>query len=281
MNWRDQWIALAGRITGLSEAGHICVQLLQVNSSDAYGSTTRLCDHAVAICDDLQAFLNANTEALPPKAAAALQTFLTSDAPRIKDVRSGLNGLQLCLPSLASLRAAVEYYLADFSLAAKRRSERAFEHLQRLIAVDSNTRNTWQAAFSSGEVACERLGAVHLLLHGIWAFKAHGPAARTDLVFSDTPLSEEAVARTADALVLTEWKLVRKESDILSVAAAAREQAHLYGAGLLGSIELAEYRYIVLVSRDKMPLLPDERRDSVCYRHISLVVDPKTPSQGG
>jgi hypothetical protein len=32
-------------------------------------------------------------------------------------------------------------------------------------------------------LACEKLAGVHLLLHGIWAFKVHAAGERTDLVF--------------------------------------------------------------------------------------------------
>ena len=53
------------------------------------------------------------------------------------------------------------------------RSERAFLHLRRLLAVDRDVRAKWKAAYEGkqGEVACEALGAVHLLSHGIYAFK--------------------------------------------------------------------------------------------------------------
>src|ERR1700722_9028346 len=39
----------------------------------------------------------------------------------------------------------------------------------------------------AGSVACERLGAVHLLWHGIFAFKVDGSGARTDLIAPEQP----------------------------------------------------------------------------------------------
>ena len=65
---------------------------------------------------------------------------------------------------------------------AKSLVERAFIHLQRTIVVDHDIRKKWKSAFNTGEIACERLGAVHLLSHGIWAFKADALGERTDLI---------------------------------------------------------------------------------------------------
>ena len=65
------------------------------------------------------------------------------------------------------------------------RSERAFAHLQRHFVADAECRDKWTSAFTDGEVACEALRALHLLLHGLWAFKVDNAGARTDLVFQE------------------------------------------------------------------------------------------------
>jgi hypothetical protein len=162
---------------------------------------------------------------------------------------------------------------------ARRRSERAFVHLQQLIVANPSIRASWKTAFDEGEVACERLGGAHLLLHGIWAFKAHGPGARTDLVLGEAVTDAAAVERVADALVLTEWKLVRKEADATSIAEQARSQASHYGAGLLSGIELADYRYIVLVSLRGLPKLVDVTEGGTTYRHVHIAIAPPSPSK--
>src|SRR5688572_22933112 len=112
---------------------------------------------------------------------------------------------------------------------ARSRVESAFEHLRRLLAVDSTVRERWDAAFQSGETHCEKLGAVHLLAHGIWAFKVSGSGAATDLVMNE-PLQNELplVERTGNAIVLTEWKVVRDVRGLERKAAEARAQAKLY-----------------------------------------------------
>jgi hypothetical protein len=64
---------------------------------------------------------------------------------------------------------------------------------------DSSIRQKWRNAFDEGEVACEKLGGVHLLLHGIWAFKVHTPEERTDLVLQEPIRNLTEVGQTAEA----------------------------------------------------------------------------------
>jgi hypothetical protein len=83
--------------------------------------------------------------------------------------------------------------------------------------VDKNVRAKWQAAWKKSgghETRCEQLGAVHLLSHGIWAFKTSANGA-TDLVYSD-PIDRYStiVRQTARVLVLTEWKRVLIDREV-------------------------------------------------------------------
>jgi hypothetical protein len=120
---------------------------------------------------------------------------------------------------------------------------------------------------------------VHLLSHGIWAFKVVGPGAATDLVYGD-PLPERAplAKRIARALVLTEWKLVRKESELDEKAREGRRQAEIYAAGVLGDLELKRTRYIVLVSESELRPPDDFPEKGIIYRHVIIPVKPKSPS---
>jgi hypothetical protein len=91
------------------------------------------------------------------------------------------------------------------------------------------------------------LGGAHLLLHGIWAFKVDGAGGRTDLVLG-TPIKDmREVVGSADALVLTEWKIAKPEN-VETKITEAREQTKKYSEGVLGGIELDQYRYLVMVS---------------------------------
>jgi hypothetical protein len=180
---------------------------------------------------------------------------------------------------LVSFRAEFEYHLSDTAAVAMRLSERAFVHLQRSIVVDSELRRKWIEAFNKDEPACEKLGPVHPLLHGIWAFKVNTEGERTDLVFNEPIRESSSVERTAEALVLTEWKRVLSQIETEAKAAQARKQAARYTVGALGGVELAGYRFIVLVSKEHLTLPEDQSENGIRYQHINIAVDPKSPSK--
>ncbi len=279
MNWRNEWSAIGGRIEGLISSGKFFVQTLRVNSSDPYGVGTHLINQALKIYSEINEFYNRNQFLLPPSAEKALSVFIENIGPKFSgNPASGLDGLKLYLTSLSWLKAEFEYFLADFSFQARKRSERAFIRLQQCIVADKNISGQWQQAFEKGELQCERLGGAHLLLHGIWAFKVTGAGASTDLVFGEPVEKSSEGLTSADALVLTEWK--KTESEVVKIAESARKQADLYSAGILGGLELREYRYIVLVSEDRIKELPnDVSKDGITYRHINIAVKPSVPSR--
>ena len=129
------------------------------------------------------------------------------------------------------------------------RSEFAFAHLQRSIVVDEAFRKKWQDAFAAGETVCEGLGAVHLLSHGIWAFKVNAAGERTDLVYAE-PLADFATRhRYADGLVLTEWKKAATAKEAARKFEEAWDQARRYAQGVLAGNELTSHRYAVVSVR--------------------------------
>jgi len=280
MRWRSEWDALGARIDGLLAAGHFLIQALQVNREDPYRMVQHLSDQAIDVVAELEAFRVRSENVAPTKALQAISRFIETHKKRMTDQSvAGLGGLHARLTPLAWLRAEIDYHLSDFDAVARRLSERAFWHLQQSIVADEVMRQRWQNAFRQGETKCEKLGGAHLLLHGIWAFKITGTGARTDLVFGE-PFEAGSVAdRVADALVLTEWKVVPKPADQANIAASARKQAELYQTGILGGLELRGYRYIVLVSKKRLPSLDDVQTGSVSYRHVNVAVDPDVPSK--
>jgi hypothetical protein len=228
----------------------------------------------------LRAFADRHGANLSPEAQGALNRFLGENKDYFKENwRAGWQGIKRVAPAVASVRSEVGFHLADFGAAARRLSERAFLHLQRIIVVDDTVRSKWKSAFENGEVACERLGAVHLLFHGIWAFKVAAAGERTDLVFADRPLAAPEVEGVAEALVLTEWKKVTSADELDAKAEQARAQAARYSSGTLAGIELASYRYVVLVSERHLHPPPDVPDAGIVYRHINIAVDPITPSR--
>ena len=153
-------------------------------------------------------------------------------------------------------------------------------HLQRTLAVDEDVAAKWKRAFDRNEVACEQLGSIHFLSHGIFAFKVDALGARTDLVFNEPP-DDLLLMRGVDGLVLTEWKVAHDAKSAAKGFREARTQADLYKQGALAGIELTQYRYLIVVSLKELPSIPpDESTDkSVVYRHINIAVQPALPSK--
>jgi hypothetical protein len=281
MSWRREWDGISARIAGFLDAGRFYIETLGINRSDE----TRVGDkllipQSTEILASLTTFRERNATILPDVASAALNSFLDASGQFIGASHAkGHFGVQGGITALVAFRAEFEYLIRDASVTARRQSERAFEHLQRSIVADSIIGATWLKAFHTrGETACERLGAAHLLSHGIWAFKVNAAGERTDLVFAERPVAEDEVTRVADALVLTEWKVVRTRADLDPQIDQARKQADRYKRGALGGIELASYRYLVVVSRDFLTMPEDLRDETTVYRHINIAVNPRVPS---
>ncbi len=281
MSWRSEWRAISDRIQGFLDANRFYLESKRIRSDDPYRVAKKLLlPQAQNIFRDLTQFNSTHPGSLPGAARECLQDFLNSTHQMFFDDKlDDQASVQFSTTALASLRSEFSYHISDFSAVAKRLSERAFQHLQRTIVANPVEKDRWCEAFQKGELACEKIGATHLLLHGIWAFKVDAKGERTDLVFSE-PLRELVeVESSAEALVLTEWKIARKDSELDKKVNAAEKQAAKYTVGSLGGLELAQYRYIVIVSEKKLQMPPDDQRDGVIYRHINIAVNPDPPSK--
>jgi hypothetical protein len=147
------------------------------------------------------------------------------------------------------------------------------------MIVDETVAAKWKKAFSLDEPACERLGAVHLLSHGIWAFKASADGARTDLVLGEPLQVTSQLREASEALVLTEWKLAKSQAEVATKLKQALAQASQYSAGILAGFELSSVRYLILVSDNILPMPPDVTVGEASYRHINIAVSPVVPSK--
>jgi hypothetical protein len=277
MTWLEQWRALAARIDGLIRAGEFLVSAFRVNGADNFDVVRKsFLPELASITAEIEDLGKTYTSELPHKASEALQKYIA------QGWRGGLNtgpvDIQALAP-LASFRSQFEYLIRDSEAEGRNLAELAFEHLRRQLVVDEDIRTKWLNAFDRHETACERLGAVHLLSHGIWAFKVVAPGAATDLVFGD-PVEQHAqvLRRTARALVLTEWKLVKRPDKITAKAQEGRDQAAIYCGGVLGDAELKRTRYVVLVCQSDLRPPDDLTVGTITYRHVVLPVSPKTPS---
>jgi hypothetical protein len=275
--WRDRWAAISARVAGLLNAGNLMALTFAGVRTDDFGIGKRwIVPELEALKVELEQFAAEHSAALPEAAGVALKRFLESAVTGRGS--EGSATIQAIVP-LAVFRSEFEYLVQDRDLEGRALTELAFEHLTRLLAVDRDVRTKWTRAFESHETHCERLGAVHLLSHGIWGFKISSAGAATDLVFP-APIDGQVatVRRTARALVLTEWKLVKTATQLEEKAAEARRQAQLYSAGVLSDMTLKSTRYIVLVSRKQLLQLDDAQEAGVTYRHVVIPVDPDPPS---
>lgn len=75
---------------------------------------------------------------------------------------------------------------------------------------------------------------------------------RTDLVFQE-PVNTDKAARASEGLVLREWKVAKNDAEISKAFEEARAQADIYAGGVLSGLELAGYRYLVIVTEKQAP----------------------------
>jgi len=278
MYWNDRWAAISARIEGLVEAGSLMASAFRVKAEDPGGVVkTVILPEMEAVKEELRQFKAEFEPALPTGAANALSRFIDHDwkgSPSHPHTN-----IQLVVP-FAVFCSQFEFFLRDTELRAKSVTELAFEHLRRLLAVDTDAQKKWAVAFDQREECCERLGAVHLLSQGIWAFKVSGAGAATDLVFGE-PIEQEIglVRRTARALVLTEWKIVKGPEQAERKAEEAQRQTQSYARGILGDLELKSTRYIVLVSKKNFQPPEDRVAGSVTFRHVVLAIEPDSASR--
>jgi hypothetical protein len=283
MSLLEEWKAIASRIQSLVRAGELHARFLAIRGSDSYGRSKRLRDQSAQVLSSIEAFRARFDKVLLPSAAAAIDGFLIGTAALIRETEGSPDSREervwAGLVMLSAFEAEVSYLLSSSQERIRARSELAFSHLQRMISVDEDIRDKWGAAFERGEVACEQLGAVQLLWHGIWAYKIDAAGARTDLVFPESSQGPGDEARFADGLVLTEWKLAASDDVAQARFEEARAQSQRYAEGPLFANELLNYRYAVVVSRRQIAVPDDVMIGPTLYRHINIAVSPLVPSR--
>lgn len=282
--WITEWRAISARIAALLDAGTF---FFKTNDNDNYGGADILIGNARATVISLRQFLSLQGDDIPASPKACLERFLEDSQKRFGgadenmplSTPNGFAGATAVLTFLASFRAEFEYLSADTDAVARSLVTRALIHLQRSIVVDNALKQRWSDAFSDGETACEALGSCHLLAHGIWAFKTSAEGERTDLVLGQSLVMTDDLRSSAQGLVLTEWKLVRSESERESKLQQAFDQAKRYCRGILAGFEVASPRYLVIVSQDYCTM-PDVRQEAgVKYEYHNIAIAPSSPSR--
>ena len=279
MSLLDDWRIISARIHGLNEAAKLDA-ILRPNASGRTGATEFLQTQAGEIFGELKSFRRSYEPQLPASAAAVLEKAMRlyrahAGQQVTPEVSRGLVGNNLV--HLQAIESAVSYSLAGSEQRVYSITERAIQHLQRSLIVGGALRSRWLRAFGRREPDLEALGALHLLNHGIFAFKINASGARTDLVIPDSDPAD--AARYATGIVLTEWKKAETEEDANKKFAEAHRQASLYASGPLASIELRNVRYAIVVTKAKINIPPDEERQGIIYRNINISLKYQIPSK--
>ena len=283
MSYAERWAALVAQIRGLQSAGELYSRFQGYHQEDSYGAGEFLRQQCRAVIRSLELFREEFASSLPPDAVNRICDFLKTNLARAaNDPSAAQRGARGPLVALVGLEAEITFILSGRQEHIRARSERALLHLQRSLAVDEEMTAKWKKALDKNEIACERLGSIHLLSHGIFAFKVDALGARTDLVFNEPPDSS-LLTRGIEGLVLTEWKVAHNATEAAEKLREARIQADLYNQGALAGIELTHYRYLIVVSLKELPsnsIPPDDStEEGIVYRYINIVVQPAVPSQ--
>jgi hypothetical protein len=254
--------------------------ILHCPVNDAGFSTNILietCKNAATAVKSLSIYKNV----MPPMAIDALDRFENWWNETAKLNTNGLEGVMAYTAILASFRSEFDHLFADCESIIRNRAALAFLHLQRSLVVDPGLRNKWEDAFAekTGELSCERLGAVHLLSHGVYAFKTDAIGERTDLILGNRLVVDDDIAAGTSGLVLTEWKLVRDADKPEAQRIIAKKQASRYSEGPLAGFELSSERYLVLVGQKEFTVTPHERDGAILYKSIPIVLNREVPSK--
>lgn len=190
MSWEREWRSIDQLIAELSEIAKDHIAALRVQSFDDLGTMKNIIVPMIQDIDKrINEFKNRYHTQLPAPALEQLEAFIGNPSFESAGIPNTLENspsvVSYFTGMLRRFRADFNYLTSDLEGVVVRRTARAFVHLQRSIVVDSDLQKRWIEAYQQHETVCEKLGAVHLLLHGIWAFKAHSAGERTDLVLGE------------------------------------------------------------------------------------------------
>ncbi len=280
MSYLGEWKSIFAKIEGIKESAELLASFKQAGFGESYGSYKETGKACYSAASRIYGLLEKYDSSLPLPVKSRIEEFFAGDRWQLMEqAKSELRAANSATVMLLALRAEIQFLLTDEQERIRSITERAFIHLQRMLAVNRDVRVQWMEAFEENETKCEALGALHLLLFGIFAFKADSAGARTDLIFSER--QEDFDSRGVEGLVLTEWK-VASPSNSASKFREAREQMKIYQNGPLSGIELSGTRYSVVVTRKQIPaseVPADLEEKGIVCRHINIAIEPDYPSR--
>lgn len=162
MSVLEGWTEIASRIAATVEAMDALVRL-STNGEDSYGVHKEISARNRAALIELRNFEERHRAVLPEPVRTIIVGFVSGERANLIGENPDLRRAKAGSLFLGLLAGEVTRLLANQDLVVRMRTERAFRHLQQVIATDPNVQAKWTAALDAGEVACERLGATHLL----------------------------------------------------------------------------------------------------------------------
>lgn len=270
-----QWESISAKLTGLVNAVTL---FYQIPEKDHLGTAKLLKNEIKNNIDLIMQFKNyANNTQL----SELIDMFYNEISSTLNDTAGGVIGDQQnvkLIIKLLLLKNNIDYFFKDSQTYIRKTVEVAFQHLQRSLIADPSLREVWGK--EQKEVHFEKLGSTHLLLHKIWAFKIDATGERTDLVLSEKIDKDNPLYDCVDGLVLTEWKYVKDPKQIDTLINQAKIQTKLYSGNSLSGIELSNYYYLVMISKDLIFSTPRTINDEsgIVFRIINIAFSPSTPS---
>lgn len=243
------------------------------------GVSTEIQQNVDQVSQAIQDYLSVHRHELPEPAKGAIERYIGFYRRlAAKPVTADATKTQALVVALASLSSEVAGCLLSDQSSILLASELAFLHLNRTLHVDTTEQAKWAAAFKMGETEVEKFGALHLLRHGIYAFKAHASGARTDLMFQEKCQQSHFEKLPVSGLVLTEWKLFKGNGNARSAFQQAERQAKEYQATALAGVELRSTRFCIVVSKEQVQTPDDKYDGSVRYKFINIAINRLSPS---
>ena len=297
-----EWKNLSIRIKSLLQTCERLFGALQINNQNSYGASDEIVKDAKKIFSCIQLFKSNYEVILPDNVKNCLEEFIRDKNGRFTPIqpdqrkKNSLEEIKILLVILSNFESEISYYFSDTQSYIRKTVEIAFAHLQRSLVVDKslNLSNPWkeQKKNKKGEFVnliepdYEKLGAAHLLLHKIWAFKSHADGERTDLILSEpeNPIfidKNDPLYKSIDGLVLTEWKVATPKTYQTKLK-EAKDQAVRYKFSSLYPLELSKYCYLILVSEKRIKAIKADEQfteDDIIYRVINVAYNPDLPSQ--
>lgn len=269
MTWIQRWKSISAKISQLQELSRAYFDSINSYGVDHYGiGGSQIIPAARDIFNEILE-VRKNHPQLPAQVSLLIGKLEKSFGGH---KFTGIPGAGGALVILGIFNSEMGFYLKDHEIMTKDKVRLAFLHLQRTLMIDLEVQKKWQAAFQEGESALERLGATHLLAHGLWAFKPRGATERLDLIFGHDIKSEE-VELTGSSLVLTEWKSVKAET-LNEKSKEVLSQVRKYGLGGLPGAELKREKYLVMVSENPLEMPPALMDGDIRYLYFNLVINP-------